>query len=279
MSTPKKNVQPDEPNEPVESVESVEVNEPVESVEPSDARPERGPWSRLGRMGRPRLTKANALATVLALLLGFAMVTQVRANRAGGLEAMSQEDLINLLDNVNQQGTRLNTDITTLTGQRDQLKNGGGDAAAVAAAQERLTALKILAGTAPAQGPGITFTITDSGGNLASNNVLDAVEELRDAGAEAIQLNDVRIVANSWFGLSEDGRLIADGKTLQQPYVLTAIGDPHTMSTALAIPGGVVETLRQSGIQTQVVSKQLVSVTALRGSATPRYAQPEPSGQ
>lgn len=239
----------------------------------------RGPWSRLSRMGRPRLTKANALATVLALLLGFAMVTQVRANRAGGLEAMSQEDLVNLLDNVNQQGTRLNTEISTLTAQRDTLKSSGGDQAAVAAAQERLAALRILAGTAPAQGPGITFTINDPSKSLASNNILDAVEELRDAGAEAIQIGDVRIVADSWFGLTDDGRLIADGKTLQPPYVITAIGDPHTMSTALAIPGGVVETLRQSDIRTEMVSKQLVRVTALRASAAPRYAQAEPSGK
>ncbi|GAB3583253.1 DUF881 domain-containing protein [Calidifontibacter terrae] len=269
-------------DEPTEPTAPTEPNEPAAtdptSTEPP-AKPTRGPWSRLGRMGRPRLTKANALATVLALLLGFAMVTQVRANRAGGLESMSQEDLINLLDNVNQQGTRLTTDITTLTGQRDQLKSGGGDAAAVAAARERLTALQILAGTAPAQGPGITFTINDPSGALASNNVLDAVEELRDAGAEAIQINDVRIIAASWFGLAQDGKLIADGKTLEQPYVITAIGDPHTMSTALAIPGGVVETLRQSGIQTQVVSKQAVSVTALRGAVAPRYAQAEPSGK
>ena len=234
-------------------------------------------WSRLARMGRPRLTKANLLATVLALLLGFGMVTQVQQYRATGLENMRQEDLVTLLDGVNQQSGKLGDEINRLTRTRDSLRAGGGDAAAIKAAEDRLGALGILAGTVPATGPGIVLTIPDPERKIQPNNVLDAVQELRDAGTEAMQIGDVRITASTWFGLSMDGRLIVDGKTLQAPYVVKAIGDPHTISTALAIPGGVLETLRQLGIAATVQSEKSVQVTALRASKTPGYAQPEPA--
>ncbi|MBC9957775.1 DUF881 domain-containing protein [Yimella sp. cx-51] len=234
-------------------------------------------WGRLARMGRPRLTKANLLSTVLALLLGFAMVTQVQQYRASGLENMRQEDLVTLLDGVNQQGNKLGQDIDRLTRTRDSLRSGGGDAAAVKAAEDRLAALGILAGTMPATGPGIEITVTDPSSKISANNMLDTVQELRDAGAEAIQIGSVRVVANSWFGTSLEGKLIVDGHVLTGPYVVRAIGDSHTMSTALAIPGGVVETLRQLGISAAVQSKSSIAVTALRSEKTPGYAQPDTS--
>lgn len=234
-------------------------------------------WGRLARMGRPRLTKANILATLLAMLLGFGMVTQVQQYRSSGLENMRQEDLVTLLDGVNQQSGRLGSEIDRLTRTRDSLKAGGGDAAAIKAAEDRLSALGVLAGTVAASGPGIQMEITDPGLKLAPTNILDTVEELRDAGAEALQIGNVRVVASTWFGVSTGGKLVVDGHELDSPYVLTAIGDPHTMSTALAIPGGVLETLRQLGIATTVTSKQSIAVTALRSTNTPGYAQADTS--
>ncbi|MCG8655419.1 DUF881 domain-containing protein [Yimella sp. NH-Cas1] len=234
-------------------------------------------WGRLVRMGRPRLTKANLLATLLAILLGFGMVTQVQQYRASGLENLRQEDLVTLLDGVNQQSGKLGTEINRLTRTRDSLRAGGGDAAAIKAAEDRLAALGILAGTVPATGPGIEMRIPDSERRIQPNNILDTVQELRDAGAEAIQINDVRVVASTWFGLSMEGQLIVDGKTIAAPYIVRAIGDPHTVSTALAIPGGVLETLRQLGIPATVQRKTSIAVTALRPASEPGYAQPETS--
>lgn len=266
-----------EPAEPSEPAEQTEAAEPTEPSEPEQEGPTQG-WARLIRMGRPRLTKANLLITVLAVLLGFAMVTQVQQYRASGLENMRQEDLVTLLDGVNQQSGKLGDEINRLTRTRDDLRSNGGDAAAIKAAEDRLAALGILAGTVRATGPGIVLTIPDQARQIQPNNVLDTVQELRDAGAEAIQINDSRVTASTWFGLSMQGQLIVDGKTLQAPYVVSAIGDPHTMSTALAIPGGVLETLRQLGITATVASKNPVEVTALRPSEVPGYAQADNAG-
>lgn len=270
LEGPEPPVVPEEPLDP--RTEDPGIPREVSSAQPATA------WSRLRRMGRPRATRANLIAAILALALGFAMVTQVRATRTSGLESLRQGDLVSLLANVNNQSTRLQREYDGLVRTRDQLKSGGSDAAAIKAGQDRLDTLGILAGTVAATGPGIKITIKDSGGAVSAPNVLDAVEELRDAGAEAIQIGDVRVVASTWFGTADGGRLLVDGQEVQPPYTVLAIGDAHTMSTAMAIPGGVVESLAQIGATATVTERKTLTVSALRPLSQARYAQPDDSG-
>ena len=234
-------------------------------------------------MGHPRPTKANLLAALLALSLGFAVVTQVRQTRTSGLENLRQSDLVSLLASVNNQSSRLDKDVRDLTRTRDGLKSGDDDEAAIQAARDRLASLGILAGTQKATGPGIKIVVNDPNNAVSAPNLLDTIQELRGSGAEAIQIGDVRVVANSWFGTvdGEGGQqvLVVDGKQVKPPYTILAIGDSHTMSTAMAIPGGVVEQLKNIGAQPTVLELGKVDVTALRAVTPARYAQRDDQGK
>jgi len=228
-------------------------------------------------MARPRATKANALAALLAVLLGFAVATQVRQNESLSLESLRQSDLVTILDDATLRASRLDQNARELQVTRDQLVNGStSDAAALKAAQERLDALGILAGTAPARGPGIRMTIGDTGGKVTPPLLLDAIQELRDAGAEAIQVANVRVVASSHFDQGASGVAI-DGVTVSSPYVITAIGDPSTMSSAMEIPGGLSENVRQLGASITINQSRDLTVGALHTLTAPRYARPVPS--
>ena len=86
--------------------------------------------------------------------------------------------------------------------------------------------------------------------------MLEAVEELRGAGAEAMQIAGasgpaVRIVASTYFADGAGG-LVVDGQTLPAPYTLTVIGPAATMQTALMIPGGVADSVARDGGTLQV---------------------------
>lgn len=232
-------------------------------------------WRILARNGRPRATKGNAIAVVLALGLGFAMAAQVQQTRSSGLEDLSQDNLIALLDAETGQNARLAREKDTLTDTRNQLQGSKGDAAALQAARDRLAQLGILAGTIGAKGPGIRILVADPKVGVQAATLLDTVQELRDAGAEAIQINDVRVVASTYFSTSSDNRLVVDGTAIRAPYTVLAIGDPQTMSTAMAIPGGVVSTFRQLGATAVVKTATTVTVSALRARSSARYAQPD----
>ncbi len=233
-------------------------------------------WRRLARMSAPRRTKAQVLGAVLALALGFAIATQVQQTGEGGLESLRQDDLVRVLDDVSQRSSRLDEQVRELESQRDQLASGAGSSQqALEQAQRRLDTLRILAGTAPAQGQGIRITITDPGSKVTAPMLLDVLQELRDAGAEVVQYGQIRVVAGSYF-TAAGSQVQVDGQPLQRPFVILAIGDKATLASAMTIPGGIVETVRRQGATASIDQLDTLRVDALQTPRTPRYARPVP---
>ena len=249
----------------------------TDTPEPAPQRPGPSPWRRVYLMARPRVTRANAFALLLAALLGFAIATQVRQTQSQGLEDLRQDELVRILDDVTQNGARLDDEITELQSTKDGLANSDASSPeAIAAAQERADTLGILAGTERATGPGIRLQISDSGGQVGASALLDAVQELRDAGAEAMQIGSVRVVASTWFRDADGGAIEVDGTRLSAPYEIIVIGDPQTMSSAMEIPGGVSESVRSKGGKVEITEFASINVEALHTDSSPRYARPVP---
>lgn len=235
-----------------------------------------GAWRRLARMGSPRLTKANVLVLALAVLLGFAISTQVHQTRASGLESLRQEELVGVLDTVTQEGVRLGTELRTLERTRDRLASGAdSEKEAVDLARARADTLALLAGTEPATGPGVRLTITDPSGKIGATILLDAIQELRDAGAEVMQVGPVRVVASTYF-TDSDGGVSVSGTSIAAPYTILAIGDPDTMASAMGIPGGVSNSVSGAGGELTITPLDRLDITAVHEPAPQRFATPEP---
>ena len=209
---------------------------------------------------RTRLSASMLVAGVLALGLGFATATQMRQTEKTGLQSLSQPELVSLLANVNDQSARLEAELGELRAQKARLADGS-NASTVAEAQKRLDQLNVLNGTVKVSGPGIRIVI-NNGKDVTAANVLDAVQELRDAGAESIDVGGNRVVARTWF--ADDGDHISvSGQRLNDDFTVTAIGDSHTLGTAMAIPGGVTDTLSQAGARVKVTEEQSVTIDSV----------------
>ncbi|OBH82293.1 hypothetical protein A5679_05845 [Mycobacterium scrofulaceum] len=246
-------------------------------------RPEIGPVRRTGlsgmvRGGRSRLA-FGTLAVLLCLLLGIAIVTQVRQNESGdSLETARPADLLVLLDSLRQREATLNAEVNELQNTLNSLQaSGNNDQAAIQAAQARLAALSILVGAVGATGPGVTITIDDPGPGVSPEVILDVINELRAAGAEAIEINDahqsVRVGVDTWV-VGMPGSLTIDTKTLSPPYSILAIGDPPTLAAAMNIPGGAEDSIKRVGARMSVRQADRVDVTTLRQPKPHQYAQP-----
>ncbi len=133
----------------------------------------------------------------------------------------------------------------------------------------------------PATGPGLTMTIEDTAIGLAPETMLDVINELRNAGAEAIEVRggqgdpkiSVRVGVDTWVG-GTAGALVIDGQTLNPPYTVVAIGDPPTLAAAMNIPGGAMDSVERVGGKMDVQQSDRVDVTALRQPKARQYAQP-----
>jgi uncharacterized protein YlxW (UPF0749 family) len=224
-------------------------------------------------------TRSQALIALLAAVLGFGLVVQVRTTQeSSGLASARQDDLVRIIDDLTARSERLQGEIAELSAARDRLSTGvDRDAAALIEARRRADTLAILAGTVAAQGRGVLVVIDDPAHEVRAEVLLDAVQELRDAGAEALMVNDVRVVASSYLLDAADGIAI-DGTPVRQPYTIAAIGEPQTLDEALFIPGGVVDSVKDRGAAIRVERSPNVVIAALRLVSTPRYARPAPGG-
>ncbi|MFG2817337.1 DUF881 domain-containing protein [Streptomyces sp. NPDC048410] len=223
----------------------------------------------------PRLTRAQLIVALLLFGLGFGLAVQVASNSDGdsALRGARQEDLVRILDELDDRTQRLEDEKQGLEKQRQELQSSS-DQAAEARRQtaEKERQLGILAGTVGATGPGITMTVEDPKGAVESDMLLDTIQELRAAGAEAIQVNGVRVVANTY--LSDSGGSVAvDGNKINAPYRFKVIGKPQDLEPALNIPGGVVQSVEKEQATVSVERSDKIVVDALRQAEQPDYAR------
>ncbi|MEO7589256.1 MAG: DUF881 domain-containing protein [Arachnia sp.] len=212
----------------------------------------------LVRPGRGQLTVALVLF-LTALLVVLTLRSQAAQPSYSNLR---RTELIQLLDNLSAETRRLEDDIRSLQTTRDELASGAkGAEAAKAEAIRRLDELQIIAGTVPVHGTGVRITIEDPDKKVSPELLLDALEELRDAGAEVIEINDrIRVVASTWLGLDSQGRVVADGEVVKSPIVLDVIGDPATLEAGAKFRGGLVSEVEGERVGGTVTIDQMSRV-------------------
>ncbi|MCB7137539.1 DUF881 domain-containing protein [Cellulosimicrobium marinum] len=241
--------------------------------------PEPGGLRALGRALRPRANRSQVVVGVLCALLGFALVAQVSQTQEDQLSSLRQSDLVRLLDEVTQRSGELEDQVSSLEATRDELRSGTGrERAALEVAREQEQTQGILSGRLPAEGPGVEVEVVEGSTPLDAFSQFNVLEELRNAGAEAMEVNGVRLVASSSFEDGPDG-IVVDGTTISSPFRWTVIGDPSTIETALEIPGGAMASLRSDGARTAITQRDSVTVGTTREPGTPQYATPVPADE
>ncbi|MEV4615818.1 DUF881 domain-containing protein [Kitasatospora sp. NPDC049258] len=287
---------PDEPAvEPAPGPEADAAGEAAEPVEPALRTPAEAPQQQPGpeapaapeepadgrrrlraAMWPLRISRGQLVVAVLLFSLGLALAIQVRStNDHDQLRGARQEDLVRILDELDSRQQRLQQEKTQLEQSMAQLENSSNQAKEAQEQTRKKTAeLGVLAGTVPATGPGIVLTIDDPQGQVKADMLLDTLQELRAAGAEAIQINDVRVVAGTYFTDGSSGGVQIDGKDVSQPFRFTVVGNPQDLTPALNIPGGVVRTLENHQARATITQQQKVVVDALAAPKQLQYGKP-----
>ena len=149
--------------------------------------------------------------------------------------------------------------------------------------------IKMGAGVTPLKGPGIVVTIDDSkrqsktGENpnlylIHDDDILKVINELWAASAEAVSINEQRLIASSEIRCAGP-TLSVNNTRYSPPYEITAIGDPKNLENALKMRGGVVETLQFWGIQVSIKKLDEVNVPGYKGTFRFEYAHPVKEGE
>jgi uncharacterized protein YlxW (UPF0749 family) len=206
-------------------------------------------------------SRPHLMIGALFLLLGLLITVVVIAPSGDEDEWRNArtEDLVQVLDDLSARQARLEEESSRLAELRRDLESGS-TAEALAEARRQLEALRVMSGTTPVSGAGVQITIDDPEGQIDAAVLINAVQELRDAGAEAIQVGETRVTVDSWFADSEEGVTI-EGTSLGRSFDLVAIGEPETISAAMSIPGGLAESVRTRGAEFRTTSDPNLTIS------------------
>jgi len=214
--------------------------------------------------------RSQLLIGLLTAALGFGIVVQVRQIQTDDLANMRQDDLVKLLDEVTRRNEDLTQERSQLRSDRSQLQSGSDQSEYL---QNYATLQEMLAGGVEVHGPGVQVSIDDPDHNVAAHHMVHMLEELRNAGAEAVSVNDTRLVAGSYF-VDTAGGILADGELLSPPYRWKAIGNTSTLAGALEIPGGALAGFRNVGANVSMSEVDDLDITAVRTITPTEFATP-----
>lgn len=137
---------------------------------------------------------------------------------------------------------------------------------------DELTESNILVGKTDVYGEGVEVTLSDGDySDVNASHLIDLVNELRYAGAEAISINGIRILAMTDI-VEMDSYILISLQRVQGPYVVKAIGDKDYMSTILQLKGsGFVDIT--SDINVSLAIKNKVEIPKYNGELEIEYMQ------
>jgi uncharacterized protein YlxW (UPF0749 family) len=211
-----------------------------------------------------------ALGALIALLMITSAKEEIDPN------SVRPEQLALLYAQAKKENDNLQARIGQLSSQRDDLINAtASETKQKEALMKEINDLRVRGGTTIVEGQGIVITLDDTGmikPNRADVNanaylthdvdLLLLVNELHSAGAEAIALNDQRVVGSTAIRCVGPAIRVNDHQ-IAPPFVIKAIGKADTLSGAVNLPFGVLDQLKPLGIHVEVVKRDLIRVPAL----------------
>jgi uncharacterized protein YlxW (UPF0749 family) len=183
--------------------------------------------------------QSQVVVAIVLFALGFLVVVQLRAQAGGGgLAALTSQELTLLVANLNTRNDQLRSEIAAIERQLEDLELGGSrGASSISESQATLSRIRVWAGLDPVQGDGVAITVR---GEVSAAVMEDLVNELRNAGAEAIAIGDVRVVPGTVVGGGVGEPVFVDDVRLEDPFTLRAIGGPESLTGSLTRAGGIM---------------------------------------
>lgn len=201
----------------------------------------------------------NIALTIVCIILGIMLAWQYKSvnyyQSVASIQNKRLDELREDLITAQKQKNELQARLRELEEENQMYKDvKAGDSEAAKSIREDLNRAKIFAGLVDVKGKGIIVTLDNNEYIYVQDiDILNVVNELRAAGAQAMSVNDERIVAMSEIRTAGKYIMI-NGRQLSAPYVIKAISDPSKLERSLRLIGGVVENLEE--LQLKVDIKQ-----------------------
>ena len=230
------------------------------------------------------------IACLTLMLVMFMQFKVVKQTDITSIESMREEELRTELSDYRKKYSEIQEKYEeTMNKISEYQTEKESDEKTAKLLQNELEELSTYLGLTDVQGEGITIILTDNGGqelnnssdekivSISSLDLLRVIRDLFSAGAEAISINDQRIVGMSdifLIGSSSTPFIQVNGQRITSPYVIKAIGNKAYLESAVSINTSMVQALKEEGHGVEIQSSgynKLVVIKAYTGTISTKY--------
>ena len=215
-----------------------------------------------------------AIICILLTSVMFVQFKTVRVVASSGIGDMRESELRSELSTLKSKTEEVEA---TLEENKKLLKQYTADEKddnkSLELLKKDLEKLETYVGYTDVEGPGIIVTVSDGEKAVDSIDLLDLVYELRFVGAEAISINDERIVNTSDIVDLENKFIFVNGKRLISPFTVKAIGDVSYLESAINIKGGYKDSLEENGKKVSYKTQDNIKIKKYNGVIEINYGE------
>ena len=238
-------------------------------------------------------SKAKLLLAAVCFILGMMLVGQFRSVQIsdGGVTSYQRaQELSSQLKHITDERDMLKREVMELRAGIAEYEESASEISGLTDAMKKeLEKVRMTSGLLAGTGPGIIVTLDDSNvpkqpsedPNLFlihDEDLLKVINELFAAGAEAVSVNDQRIITNSEIRCVGP-TIIINSVRLAPPFVIQAVGDADILESSLKMRGGVIETLQVFGIQVNIKKHDKIEMPSYGGPIQFKYLKPIKVGE
>lgn len=203
---------------------------------------------------------------ILCLILTFAITVQLRVSSLSESESSQTKITDKLKDEIfrlNDENVKLAEKFQNTTSELDDARNQAAqNDSSSKDTSELIKKYTIVSGKTDVTGQGIIIKYKPSD-NEAKVDIVkdlrDIVNEIKNAGAEAIEINNQRIVGTTAIEMVKNKIEINDTE-VSGNFIIKAIGDSNLMYSGLIRPGGTIENIRESGVSIEINSENTIKI-------------------
>jgi uncharacterized protein YlxW (UPF0749 family) len=196
---------------------------------------------------------------ILCLILTFAITVQLRVSSLSESESSQTK----ITDKLKDENVKLAEKFQNTTSELDDARNQAAqNDSSSKDTSELIKKYTIVSGKTDVTGQGIIIKYKPSDNEAKADMVKDLrdiVNEIKNAGAEAIEINNQRIVGTTAIEMVKNKIEINDTE-VSENFIIKAIGDSNLMYSGLIRPGGTIENIRESGVSIEINSENTIKI-------------------
>ncbi len=235
-----------------------------------------------------KISSATFSIGIVCLVMAFVVTLQIKSviynHAVNTQESLRVEDLLMQLNDERKKNNNLNELVSSLKSDIQSFKDEAAENSNYSKTLlSQIEKAELLAGLVEVEGSGVIVTVKDSTQKnvigdanayiIHDTDLLTIINELCDAGAEAISINGERMISTTEIRCA-GATVSVNNSRYAQPFVIKAIGDPVNLENALLMRDGVYDTLTTWGLGIDIKKVSSITVPAYTGTLNYKYAKP-----